>query len=52
MTTTTPAGALIVTPAKDGGGFYWEATWRHTSRSMKQRGIPALGARGIGLDGR
>lgn len=35
--TTTPAGALIVVPAKNGGALYWEATWRHAGRAVKRR---------------
>lgn len=34
---TTDAGALIVTPAKDGSRFYFEAFWRHERRAVKRR---------------
>jgi integrase len=33
----TAGGALIVVPAKSGGGYYWEATWRHNGRAIKRR---------------
>ena len=34
---TTDSGALLVTPAKDGSRFYWEAFWRQDGRAIKRR---------------
>lgn len=34
---TTDAGALLVTPAKDGSRFYWEAVWRQNHTRYKRR---------------
>ncbi len=32
-----PSGALLVQPAKDGSGYYWEVKWRVDGRQVKKR---------------
>jgi integrase len=36
-----PSGALVVVPAKTGGGYYWEAKWRINGKQIKRRIGPA-----------
>lgn len=33
----TPSGALVIEPAKDGSGFYWNVKWRVDGRQIKRR---------------